>query len=79
MIMKIQVIEDSEGNPTGVFIPIKEWKGIKKKLNDLTSFEFHEPTREEILLNIQAGRKEIELFKKGKLKTTPAKDFLNVL
>ena len=38
-----------------------------------------EPTREEILDNIKAGIKEMHLFKKGKLKTTSAKDFLNEL
>jgi hypothetical protein len=29
--------------------------------------------------NIKTGIKEVRLFKKGKLKTTPAKDFLNEL
>lgn len=38
-----------------------------------------EPTREEILDNIKTGLEEVELFKKGKLKTTPAKDFLDEL
>jgi uncharacterized protein YlbG (UPF0298 family) len=38
-----------------------------------------EPTKEEILNNIKAGLEEMQLFKKGKLKTTPAKDFLNEL
>ena len=38
-----------------------------------------EPTKEEILENIKAGLAEVRLFKKGELKTTPAKDFLNEL
>lgn len=38
-----------------------------------------EPTKEEILDNIKAGLEEMQLFKKGKLKTTSAKDFLNEL
>lgn len=38
-----------------------------------------EPTKEEILDNLKAGLEEVQLFKKGKLKTTPAKDFLNEL
>ena len=33
----------------------------------------------EVLDNIKAGLKEIQLFKKGKLNTTTAKDFLNEL
>lgn len=32
-----------------------------------------------VLKNLKAGFKEMELFKKGVLKTTPAKDFLNTL
>ena len=38
-----------------------------------------EPTKEDILNNIKTGLKEVELFKKGKLKTSSAKDFLNEL
>ena len=32
-----------------------------------------------ILKNLKTGLKEMELFKKGKLKTTPANDFLDDL
>ncbi len=38
-----------------------------------------EPTKKQILQNIKAGIEEVQLFKKGKLKTTIAKDFLNEL
>ena len=38
-----------------------------------------EPTEQEILDNIKAGLKEVQLFKKGILATTSAKDFLNEL
>ena len=38
-----------------------------------------EPITQDILDNIKAGMEEVQLFKKGKLKTTPAKDFLNEL
>mgnify|MGYP000881401694 CR=1 FL=1 len=36
-----------------------------------------EPTKDQILDNIKAGLKEVQLFKNGKLSTTSAKDFLN--
>lgn len=36
-------------------------------------------SKEDIVDNIKAGLEEVQLFKKGKLKTTPAKDFLNEL
>ena len=38
-----------------------------------------EPTKEQILDNIKAGLIEVQLFKKGKLNTSSAKDFLNEL
>ena len=38
-----------------------------------------EPAKENILDNIKSGLTEMQLFKKGKLKTTSAKDFLNEL
>ncbi|MVN21284.1 hypothetical protein [Mucilaginibacter arboris] len=38
-----------------------------------------EPTKEEIIENLKAGLEEVRLFEKGKLKTTPAKEFLNEL
>ena len=37
------------------------------------------PAKKDILDNIKAGLAEIQLFKKGKLKTTSTKDFLNEL
>jgi protein-arginine kinase len=38
-----------------------------------------EPSKEDILDNIKAGLEEVQLFKKGKLKTSSAKAFLNEL
>ena len=38
-----------------------------------------EPTKEDVISNIKKGFEEMQLFKKGKLKTTSAKDFLNEL
>jgi microcompartment protein CcmK/EutM len=34
-----------------------------------------EPSKEDILDNIKAGLEEVQLFKKGKLKTSSAKSF----
>lgn len=36
-------------------------------------------SKEAILSNIKKGLEEVKLAKQGKLKTTPAKDFLNEL
>ncbi|WP_312823568.1 hypothetical protein [Epilithonimonas sp.] len=40
--MKPQIIEDHNGNPTGVFIPIKEWEELKQqypRIEDKNSFK----------------------------------------
>lgn len=41
--------------------------------------ESEEPSKEEIIRNLKRGFEEMQLFKKGKLKTTSVKDFLNEL
>ena len=33
--MNLQYISDSEGQTTGVFIPINEWNDLKKKYKDI--------------------------------------------
>lgn len=41
--------------------------------------ESEEPSKEEVIRNLKRGFEEMQLIKKGKLKTTPLKDFLNEL
>jgi uncharacterized protein YlbG (UPF0298 family) len=51
---------------------------LVKNLHYLKKIETEdEPTKEKIFDNIKAGLEEMQLFKKGKLKTTSAKDFFN--
>lgn len=53
---------------------------LAKNLHYVKKIETDEdPVKEDILDNLKAGLEEVQLFKKGKLKTTPAKDFLNEL
>lgn len=53
---------------------------LAKNLHYVKRIETDEgPAKENVLDNIKAGLKEVSLFKKGKLKTTSAKDFLNEL
>lgn len=33
--MRTQIIQDHNGLPTGVFIPIEEWENIKRKYPDI--------------------------------------------
>ena len=46
---------------------------------EIETWEDEKPAKAEIISNVKAGLEEVELFKKGKLKTTPAKEFLNEL
>ena len=53
---------------------------LAKNLSYVKKVETDEDSaKENILDNIKAGLEEVKLFKKGELKTTPAKDFLNEL
>ena len=76
--MRVQVIHDSDGKNTGVFIPYNDWNKLKKQHKDLADLEPAD-SKKEVLTNIKKGLEEVQLFKKGKLKTTSAKDFLNEL
>lgn len=78
--MSLQVIQDGKGNNAGVFIPYNEWNQLKKQHKELQALEEGEETgKEQVLNNLKKGLKEVQQFKKGKLKTTSAKDFLNEL
>ena len=77
--MKLQVIQDSKGKATGVYIPINEWKELKKQYHDLESLEYVDPTKEQILKELQEAIQELKLIELGKLKSRPAKELLNEL
>ncbi len=77
--MRLQVIQDSNGKATGVFIPISDWKELKKKHKDLKVLEEEETGKEQILRELKQAVVELGLIEKGKLKARPAKDLLNEL
>ena len=77
--MKLQMIQDGRGKATGVFIPIKEWKQLKKQYSDLETLEYEEPTKEKILQELKEAVIELSLIQKGKLKARSAKELLNEL
>jgi hypothetical protein len=66
-----------------IYTTDKEYKHfleLAKNLHYVKKIETdEEPTKEEIVSNIKAGFKEMQLIKKGKLKTTSLQDFLNEL
>jgi hypothetical protein len=79
--MSLQIIQDGKGNNAGVFIPYNEWNQLKKQYRELQALEEGEAEdgKVQIIDNLKRGLKEVQQFKKGKLKTTSAKDFLNEL
>ena len=53
---------------------------LAKSLHFIKKIEaVNETIKEPILQNIKTGLQEVKSFRKGKLKTTAAKDFLNEL
>lgn len=77
--MKLQVIKDSKGNATGVYIPINEWKKLTKQHQDLEALEHTEPTKVQILQELKEAVQELKLIEQGKLKARPVKELLNEL
>jgi len=77
--MSLQIIQDSNGKPTGVFIPINDWKVIKKKHKDLEVLEYEEPTKGQILKELKQAVAELALIEQGKLKARPIEKLLDEL
>lgn len=77
--MKLQVIQDSRGRATGVFIPYNEWKELKKQYKQLAVLEYDEPSKEQILQELKEAVVELNLIHQGKLKARPAKALLDEL
>jgi len=77
--MKLQIIKDSKGEATGVYIPISEWEKIKKQFKDLEKLEYEEPTKEQILQEIKEAVIELKLVEEGKIKARPAHKLLDEL
>ena len=78
--MNLQYISDRHGNPVSVIIPIQEWEALKKKYQGIEAdIDQEEPSKDEIKENIRQGLRELKLIEEGKLKSRPAKEFLNEL
>jgi hypothetical protein len=77
--MKLQVIQNGKGKPTGVYIPINEWKALKKQYKELEELEYEEPTKEQLLQELKEAVVELSLIEQGKLKSRPARALLDEL
>lgn len=77
--MRLQIIQDSKGKATGVYIPISEWEELNKQYKNLEALEYEEPTKEQILQELKEAVNELKLVEQGKLKARPAKELLDEL
>ncbi len=77
--MKVQVINDSNGKPSGVYIPINDWEILKKQNKKLQQLEDDEPSREQILYELKEAITELRKIEQGKSKSRPAKELLDEL
>lgn len=77
--MKIQIIQNSKGKATGVYIPINEWTQLKKQYRNLEALEYEEPSKQQILEELKEAVQELKSVEQGKLKARPVGDLLNEL
>ena len=77
--MNLQIIHDNKGNPTGVFIPIKDWKQLKKRYRDLAAYEVEEPGKEQLISELKEAILELKAIEQGTKQARPLADLLNEL
>ncbi len=73
------MIQDDKGKATGVFIPIKEWKALKKQYKNLEELEYEEPSKKQLINELKEAVLELNLIEQGKAKSRPATELLNEL
>ncbi|AQG78429.1 hypothetical protein [Spirosoma montaniterrae] len=77
--MNLQIIHDSKGNPTGVFIPMSDWKKLKKQYADLDQYEIAEPTKKQLITQLKEAIQELKAVEQGTKQAHPLADLLNEL
>lgn len=77
--MNLQIIHDSKGNPTGVFIPMPDWKKLKKQYSELEKLEHESPTKDQLLADLKEAVQELKAVEQGTQKPRPLVDLLNEL
>ena len=76
---RLQVIQDTKGKATGFFIPMSDWKELKKRHKEPEMLKYEEPTKEQILLELKEAIVELGLIEQGKMNARPAEESLNEL
>jgi hypothetical protein len=79
LTMSVQIIEGVKGKAAGVFIPIGQWKKLRRQYKELEALENKEPTKEQILRELKEAVTELKLIEQGKLKARNVKELLDEL
>ena len=77
--MKVQVIQDERGRATGIFIPINQWKALKKRFQGLGELENSDASKNQLMTEIKEAILELKQIEQGKKKSRPASELLNEL
>jgi hypothetical protein len=72
--MKLQVLEDSKGKQTGVFVPIDDWTLIKNSYPDIETLDQDLPQWEKDLID-----KRLEAIQKNPQRLRPISELLDEL
>lgn len=75
--MEYQYNYDANGNPVGVFIPIKEWEIITNRLKKTSSKKVD--SKEKTLRNIKKGMEQVKQIENRKIKSIPLQKLLDEL
>ena len=77
--MNLQIIHDSKGNPTGVFIPMPDWKKLKTQYAELEELEYEILNKEQLLVELKEAVLELKAIEQGKKQPRPLADLLSEL
>lgn len=72
--MSLQILKDHNGKDIGVFIPIKDWKKLKKKYDFINELELESP-KNILLEEMREAIAEIKLIEEGKKKVDQLESF----
>ena len=74
--MRLQYLSDTNGNHTGVFIPITDWEELIKQYN----ISVQQVSESNLLeKELKQAVKEVSMAKKGLLKARPARELIDEL
>lgn len=74
--MSLHLIENNEGIPAGVFIPIDEWINLKKQYKDLESLEL---VNNNVLKELKIAIEELKDIEFGNLKARKIDELIDEL